>query len=91
MVVNEMEYVLGMELFRNVAAWKDVITKRTIKENVGATVLNRPQQNEHVKLALLVSCVSKKVVIIRHREKVYANVMEEGARNVAVRIVKSML
>ena len=88
--VNEMECVLDMELFRSVVAQKDVITKRTTKENVDDTVHNRPQQNEQVRLALA-SCVAKKVVPINHREKAYANVMAEGARNVAVRIVKSML
>ena len=85
-----MECVLGMELFRKDVAQKDVITKLTTKENVVATVHNRPQQNEQVKLALA-SCVAKRAVIINHREKVCVNVMAEGARNVAVRIVKSML
>ena len=88
--VNEMEYVLGMEPFRSVAVQKDVITKLTTKESVDGMVLNRPQQNEQVRLAL-VSCVAKKVVPINHREKACANVTAEGARNVAVRIVKSML
>jgi len=88
--VNEMECVLGMELFRKDAARKDAITKRTTKVFVGVMALNRPQQNEQVRLALA-SCVAKRAVPINHREKVCVNVMAEGARNVAVRIVRSML